>query len=51
MERSNLSQELGIAYYRTMSKFVQYRRNASKNNMSSIQANVLRNKVVRDVLQ
>jgi len=51
MTRSNLSQELGIAYYRTMSKFVQYRRNASKNNMSSIQANVLRNKVVRDVLQ
>ena len=46
-----LSQELGIAYYRTMNKFVQYRRNASKNNMSSIQANVLRNKVVRDVLQ
>ncbi len=51
MTRSNLSQELAIAYYRTMSKFVQYRRNASKNNMSSIQANVLRNKVVQDVLQ
>ncbi len=51
MTRSNLSQELGIAYYRTMSKFVQYRRNASKNNMSSIQANVLRNEVVQDVLQ
>jgi hypothetical protein len=50
MTRSNLSQELGIAYYRTMSKFVQYRRNASKNNMSSIQANVLRN-IVQDVLQ
>ena len=50
MTRSNLSQELGITYYRTMSKFVQYRRNASKNNMSSIQANVLRN-IVQDVLQ
>ena len=51
MTRSNLSQELGIAYYRTMSKFVQYRRNASKNDMSSIQANVLRNIIVQDVLQ
>jgi hypothetical protein len=46
-----LSQELQIAYYRTMSKFVQYRRNVSKNNMSSIQANVLPNKVVQEVLQ
>jgi hypothetical protein len=46
-----LSQELHIAYYRTMSKFVQYRRNASKNHISSIQANVLPNKVVQEVLQ
>ena len=51
MTRSNLSQELGIAYYRTMSRFAQYRRNASKNSMSSIQANVLPNKVVKEVLQ
>ena len=41
-----LSQELGIAYYRTMSKFVQYRRNVLKNNMSSIQAKVLQNQVL-----
>jgi hypothetical protein len=40
-----LSQELGIAYYRTMSKFVQYRRNVLKNNLSSIQAKVLQNQV------
>jgi len=46
-----LSQELGIAYYRTMSKIVQYRRNISKNNMSSIQAKILPNKVVQEVLQ
>jgi hypothetical protein len=46
-----LKQELAIAYYGTMSKFVQYRRDASKNNMSSIQANVLPNKVVQEVLQ
>ena len=51
MTRSNLSQELGIAYYRTMSRFAQYRRNTSKNIMSSIQANVLPNKVVQEVLQ
>ncbi len=50
MIRQYLSQELGIAYYRTMSKFVQYRRNVSKNK-SSIQANVLPNKVVQEVLQ
>ncbi len=46
-----LSQELHIAYYKTMSKFVQYRRNVSKNYISSIQANVLPNKVVQEVLQ
>ncbi|MCH6586242.1 MAG: hypothetical protein IH792_04355 [Thaumarchaeota archaeon] len=51
MIRQYLSQELGIAYYRTMSKFVQYRRNASKNNISSFQANVLPKKVVQEVLQ
>jgi len=51
MIRQYLSQELGIAYYRTMSKFVQYRRNASKNSISSIQAKVLPNKVVQEVLQ
>ncbi len=51
MIRQYLSQELGIAYYRTMSKIVQYRRNVSKNNISSIQANVLPNKVVLEALQ
>ncbi len=51
MIRQYLSQELGIAYYRTMSKFVQYRRNVSKNNMSSIQANFLPNEVVQEVIQ
>ncbi len=51
MIRQYLSQELGIAYYRTMSKFAQYRRNVSKNNMSSIQANILPNEVVQEVIQ
>ncbi len=51
MIRQYLSQELGIAYYRMMSKFVQYRRNVSKNNISSFQANVLPKKVVQEVLQ
>jgi len=51
MIRQYLSQELGIAYYRIMSKFAQYRRNVSKNNMSSIQANFLPNKVVQEVIQ
>ena len=50
MIRQYLSQELGIAYYRTMSKIVQYRRNASKNSISSIQAKILPNKVVQEVL-
>ena len=40
-----LSQELGIAYYRTMSKFVQYRRNVLKNNTSSLRAKILENHV------
>ncbi len=51
MIRQYLSQELGIAYYRTMSKFAQYRRNALKNNMSSIQAKVSPNEVVLEVIQ
>ncbi len=40
-----LSQELGIAYYRTMSKFVQYRRNVLKNNIPSLRAKILQNNV------
>jgi len=40
MIRQYLSQELGIAYYRTMSKFVQYRRNLLKNSMSSVQTKI-----------
>ncbi len=51
MIRQYLSQELGIAYYRTMSKFAQYRRNVSKNNMSSIQAKILPDEVVQEVIQ
>jgi len=52
MIRQYLSQELGIAYYRTMSKFAQYRRNVLKNNMSSIQAKVLPNEVfAQEVIQ
>jgi hypothetical protein len=51
MSRQDLSQEFGIAYYRTMSKMVQFRRNVVKNSISSIQANVLANKVVQEVLQ
>jgi hypothetical protein len=46
-----LSQELGIAYYKTMSKFAQYRRNVSKNHISSIQANLLPNKIIQEVIQ
>ena len=52
MIRQYLSQELGIAYYRIMSKFVQYRRNVSKNKMSSIQAKVLPNEVfAQEIIQ
>ncbi len=52
MIRQYLSQELGIAYYRTMSKFVQYRRNVLKNNMSSIQAKVSQNEVIaQEIIQ
>jgi hypothetical protein len=38
-----LRQELGIAYYKTMSKFVQYRRSVLKNNISSLQAKIFQN--------
>ena len=51
MVGQNLRRELAIAYYGTMSKFAQYRRNASKNSISSIQANALPNKVVQEVAQ
>ena len=51
MTRQYLSQELDIAYYRTMSKIVQFRRNLLKNSMSTVQANVSPNKVVQEVLQ
>ncbi len=52
MIRQYLSQELGIAYYRTMSKFAQYKRNVLKNKISSIQAKVLPNEVfAQEVIQ
>ena len=41
MTRQYLDQELDIAYYRTMSKIVQFRRNLFKNSISSIQAKIL----------
>ncbi len=41
MTRQYLSQELGIAYFRTMSKIVQFRRNLLKNSISSVQAKIL----------
>lgn len=34
-----------------MSKFVQYKRNVLKNNMSSIQTKVLLNEVVQEIIQ
>ena len=40
MTRQYLSQELGIAYYRTMSKIVQFRRNQLKNKISSAEAKI-----------
>jgi hypothetical protein len=47
-----LNQELGIAYYRTISKFVQYRRNVLKKNISSPRAKILQNPVfAQEVLQ
>ncbi len=51
MIRQYLRRELAIAYYGTMSKLVQYRRDVSKNNISSIQANVLPNKIIQEVIQ
>jgi len=52
MSKQELSQEFGIAYYRTMSKIVQYRRNMLKNNLSSIQAKILPNyKFAQEVIQ
>ena len=41
MTRQNLNQELGIAYFRTMSKIVQFRRNILKNSISTVQAKIL----------
>ncbi len=51
MVGQSLRRELDISYYVTMSNLVQYRINASKNSISSIQANVLPNKVVQVVIQ
>ncbi len=47
----SLRLDQAIAYYGTMSKLVQYRRDASKNSISSIQANVLPNETVLEVIQ
>jgi len=52
MTRQYLNQELGIAYYRTMSKMVQFRRNIVKNSISSIQAKILPPRVqVQEIIQ
>ena len=52
MSKQEFSQDLGIAYYRTMSKIVQFRRNILKNNLSSIQAKILPNhKFAQEVIQ
>ena len=40
MSRQFLSQELDIAYYKTMSKIVQFRRNILKNKISSAEAKI-----------
>ena len=40
MNRQFLSQELDIAYYKTMSKIVQFRRNILKNKISSAEAKI-----------
>ena len=40
MSRQQMSQELGIAYFRTMSKIVQFRRNLLKNQISSAEAKI-----------
>lgn len=41
MTRQFLSQELGITYYRTMSKIMQFKRNALNNRISSKLAKIL----------
>ena len=46
MSRQYLSQELDIAYYRTMSKIVQFRRKLLKNSISSVQAKILPTQVI-----
>ncbi len=52
MTRQYLNQELGIAYYRTMSEMVQFRRNIVKNSISSIQAKILPPRVqVQEIIQ
>ena len=40
MSRQYLSQELDIAYYKTMSKIVQFRRNILKNKIASAEAKI-----------
>jgi hypothetical protein len=40
MTRQQMSQELGIGYFRTMSKIVQFRRNSLKNKISSAEAKI-----------
>ena len=40
MTRQYLNQEFGIAYFRTMSKIAQFRRNLSKNKISSAEAKI-----------
>jgi len=52
MTRQYFSQELGLVYYRAMSKTVQYRRNVLKNYRSSVQDKILSNHAfVREVTQ
>jgi len=52
MSTQDLSQDFGIAYYRTMSKIVQFRRNVLKNNVSSSQAKILPlHKFTQEVIQ
>ena len=52
MSKQDLSQELGIVYYRTMSKVVQYRRNLLRNNLSSLQEKIFpKHKFAQGVMQ
>ena len=52
MTRQYFSQELGLVYYRAMSKIVQYRRNVLKNYGSSVQDKILPNHLfVREATQ